>query len=145
MVIKLYKNSSDKRYINKTITDEKTLSSCRIYNDNSNSTPSIKIETDSVIPSGYNYAYIPDFGRYYYITDIEVGNGFIIVNLSVDVLMTYKTAILGSEVIVSRQQNQFNTYLADEKFKSYEYEKQFVHAFSSPFTKNLEFVLTVQG
>lgn len=145
MVIKLYKNSSDKRYINKTITDEKTLSSCRIYNDNSISTPSIKIETDSVIPSGYNYAYIPDFGRYYYITDIEVGNGFIIVNLSVDVLMTYKTAILGSEVIVSRQQNQFNTYLADEKYKSYEYEKQFVHAFSSPFTKNLEFVLTVQG
>lgn len=145
MVIKLYKNSSDKRYINKTITNEKTLSSCRIYNDNSISTPSIKIETDSVIPSGYNYAYIPDFGRYYYITDIEVGNGFIIVNLSVDVLMTYKTAILASEVIVSRQQNQFNTYLADEKFKSYEYENQFVHAFSSPFTKNLEFVLTVQG
>ena len=145
MTITLYKNQSDKRYINKTLADAKTLTSCRIYEDNSISTPSIRIETDSVIPSGYNYAYIPDFGRYYYITDIEVANGYIIVSLSVDVLMTYKSDILSSEVIVGRQESQFNTYLADDKFRAYEYNNQFVHAFSSPFTKNLEFVLTVQG
>lgn len=145
MTITLYKNQSDKRYITKTLADAKTLTNCRIYEDNSISTPSIRIETDSVIPAGYNYAYIPDFGRYYYITDIEVANGYIIVSLSVDVLMTYKNDILSSEVIVGRQESQFNTYLADDKFRAYEYNNQFIHAFSSPFTKNLEFVLTVQG
>lgn len=145
MTIKLYKNASDKRYLNKTLSDEKTLSSCRIYDNNSISSPSIRIETDGVIPSGYNYAYIPDLGRYYYITDIEIANGYIVASLSVDVLMTYRTAILSSEVIVSRQQSAFNTYLADDRFKAYEYNNQFVHAFSSPFTKTLEFVLTVQG
>lgn len=145
MTIKLYKNSSDKRYLNKSLSDEKTLSNCRIYDNNSISTPTIRIDTDSVIPTGYNYAYIPDFGRYYYITDIEVSNGYILVSLSVDVLMTYKDSILSSEVIVGRQQSMFNTYLADDKFKAYEYNNQFAHAFSSPFTKNLEFVLTVQG
>lgn len=145
MTIKLYKNTSDKRYLNKTLTGEKTLSNCRIYDNNSISSPSIRIETDSVIPTGYNYAYIPDLGRYYYITDIEICNGYINVSLAVDVLMTYRTAILSSEVIVSRQESAFNTYLSDDRFKAYQYDNQFVHAFTSPFTKTLEFVLTVQG
>lgn len=145
MTIKLYKNTSDKRYLNKTLTGEKTLSNCRIYDNNSILSPSIRIETDSVIPTGYNYAYIPDLGSYYYITDIEICNGYINVSLAVDVLMTYRTEILSSEVIVSRQESAFNTYLSDDRFKAYQYDNQFVHAFTSPFTKTLEFVLTVQG
>lgn len=43
----------------------------------------------------YNYVYIPFFGRYYFITNIEIqNNGLYILTLKEDVLYTYKTDII---------------------------------------------------
>ena len=66
-------------------------------------TPSIKLdmglETD---PSQYNYAYIPAFGRYYFIEDWFFTERLWIANLNVDVLATYKTQIGNSSLYVMR-------------------------------------------
>lgn len=66
-------------------------------------TPSIKLdlglETD---PSQYNYAYIPAFGRYYFIEDWFFTDRLWIANLNVDVLATYKTQIGNSSLYVMR-------------------------------------------
>ena len=53
-----------------------------------------------------NYAYIADYQRYYYVDSVTVGrNGMYVVQLSVDVLMTYADAIKNLSATISRQEN----------------------------------------
>lgn len=45
-----------------------------------------------------NYVYIPDFGRYYFVTDIEIkNNGLFRISLKEDVLMSYKDVLTNNE------------------------------------------------
>lgn len=50
----------------------------------------------------YNYAYISDFGRYYYVTDWVFVKGLWRAAFTVDVLATYKDQILASRQFVTR-------------------------------------------
>ena len=66
--ISLFKTDSENNRVVKVLTDEKQLSG-ELRNQTSVLNPTIRIEsTDNI--SGYNYCYISEFGRYYYITDI---------------------------------------------------------------------------
>lgn len=66
-------------------------------------TPSIKLDLGLADdPSQYNYAYIPAFGRYYFIEDWFFTDRLWIANLNVDVLATYKTQIGNSSLYVMR-------------------------------------------
>lgn len=63
----------------------------------------------------YNYAYIPDFGRYYFITDISRGHSYSYFNLEVDYLATNRTAIKNSTCYIIRcsQSNKQNNTILD--------------------------------
>lgn len=66
-------------------------------------TPSIKLDMGlAADPSQYNYAYIPAFGRYYFIEDWYFTERLWIANLNVDVLATYKTQIGNASLYVLR-------------------------------------------
>lgn len=66
-------------------------------------TPAIKLDMGLVSdPSVYNYAYIPAFGRYYFIEDWFFTDRLWIANMRVDVLATYKTQIGSSSLYVMR-------------------------------------------
>ena len=67
MDITLYVNMSERQQINKNIGDG-YLFSGTLRNESSAIKPSFLLQIDN--PTGYNYCYIPDFGRYYFITDI---------------------------------------------------------------------------
>lgn len=55
--------------------------------------PTIRVKASSVVD--YNYCYIPALRRYYFIDSVDAGNAeYYVLNLTVDVLMTYKTDIL---------------------------------------------------
>ena len=56
---------------------------------------------NSSVPD-YNYAYIQDFGRYYYITEWLFISGLWRAAMTVDVLATYKTEILASRQYITR-------------------------------------------
>ena len=72
-------------------------SDCDIMN------PSILIEASPDTVCGYNYAYIPEFGRWYFVQNVNAyRTGLSIVSLAVDVLYTYKESILNSNAIVCR-------------------------------------------
>lgn len=66
-------------------------------------TPAIKLDLGlATDPSVYNYAYIPAFGRYYFIEDWFFTDRLWIANMRVDVLATYKTQIGSSSLYVLR-------------------------------------------
>ena len=117
MNITLYKNKSANNVINKKLESEKNLGNSCILSDNTSVTsPTVIIggiaSLDTI--SDYNYAYIAQCHRYYYINDIiALSGGRVKLLLSVDVLMTYKTDILNSTQLVTRQKNKGKMYLAD--------------------------------
>lgn len=52
----------------------------------------------------YNYAYIEEFGRYYYIRDMVFDSNFIQLKLEVDVLMSFSSEIRTSTGTATRAQ-----------------------------------------
>lgn len=95
----------------------------------------------------YNYCYVQDFGRYYYITDIISANYTLWeIHCHVDVLMSYSEQIKEQTAIVARQENKYNMYLDDGIFMTYQNPKIQTKVFSveGPF-ETQEFVLVVAG
>lgn len=80
--------------------------------------PEILIEYAGTLTS-CNYAYIPEFLRYYFIKDIEnYRNNLWRVKMHCDVLKTFSEGILGSPCIVKRSSSDFNMMLNDPYFKT---------------------------
>lgn len=95
----LMTNTSERNELNKSIRDFASFE-CRLIDNTSVVNPSLLIEFSGNI-SVFNYAHIPSFNRYYYITDIvSVTNNLWRVNCHTDVLMSFKSQILGSMAIV---------------------------------------------
>lgn len=62
-----------------------------------------------------NYMYIPEFGRYYYITDITMHHsGLFIISARVDALMSFKEYIKELNCFVSRNEFEYDPSLQDE-------------------------------
>jgi hypothetical protein len=99
MRIILYKTESERIKINKVLEGELELVGS-LRDGSSITTPYILLQTN---PVDYNYAYIPEFKRYYYINSMTVmrSKAFVI-ELKCDVLMTYKSEIMELEGVVSR-------------------------------------------
>lgn len=114
MTIILYQNLSETHRVNKILINSKEYSgtlrdSCSIIN------PSFVIESSDNL-SEYNYCYIPNFNRYYFINDVTVVyNNMWQFSCHVDVLHTYSEQIKKSYAIISRQENLYNLYLPDDK------------------------------
>lgn len=64
-------------------------------------------------PSTYNYAYIPDFNRYYFVTDISFDRNRVIYTLSCDVLATYWETLKESTQYVLRSASSKNGKIVD--------------------------------
>ena len=99
MEIALCVNLSEKNKIGKN------LSSMNIFvgtlkEETSIINPVVLMELEN--PALYNYAYIPEFNRYYFITDmVAVRNGLWRVSMHVDVLESFKTSLMNIDVILS--------------------------------------------
>lgn len=76
--------------------------------------PSIIIAYDEVI--NFNYVYIPQLSRYYFVEEvISVRKGLWQLRLKVDVLMTYKTTILQQKGYISRCAFEYNFDIVDNE------------------------------
>ena len=99
MTVKFYNTNSDPRVINKVLTDEGTYSSIYLKDGTDVLRPSLKLKY--VNHKNYNYCYIPDFKRYYFIRNwSKQFGGTTVIDCEVDVLMSFKKDILNSDVIV---------------------------------------------
>lgn len=99
MKLTLYKYSGDDRVINKTLTDDNELEGT-LRDQADILSPVIALQTD---PRDYNYVYIPEFKRYYFVHSItQYRKNIWILNLKCDVLKTYENEIMELSGIVSQ-------------------------------------------
>lgn len=106
MEITLYKNSSNEREIVKTldvVTKKTYLTSyLKFPTDLLNPTIRINEQTSSGIED-YNYAYIKEFGRYYFITNITFFNTETFdIYLTVDVMMSWYESFKTDVMLIAR-------------------------------------------
>lgn len=142
LTINLQTNYSDVNVLDKNISNVSSVSGV-LKEQTSILNPIIKIQGS--LPTGVNYMTIPDFGRSYFVTDIQsITNDIFEITGKVDVLTTYKNQIRGCTGIVSRQESNWNLFLDDGSFKVYQNEIIKLAVFESGFTLN-QFVLAVAG
>ena len=99
MNIILYDNKSPKNKIGKTLVNANNITGTL---RGETSTSNIQMLLNIVDLNPYNYMYIADFNKYYFITNIiSVRTGLWLVNASIDVLESYKNEILQLNVILS--------------------------------------------
>lgn len=114
MLISLYNTTDSNMIINKTLTN-KVDYDIKIKDNVSLINPVIILKTETLITS--NYAYIPNFNRYYYIENIEVfPNDIYNLALKCDVLMSFKDDILNSNAYINQSTNSNKYY--DSGFRS---------------------------
>lgn len=67
-------------------------------------------------PSTYNYAYISDFHRYYFVTDVVFDRNRVIYTLSCDVLATYWDSLKESTQYILRSASAGDLYIVDSLY-----------------------------
>lgn len=142
MFINLYNNTSPPNYVNKSIAEVISLEGT-LREPTSIIDPVVIVERNS--PMGFNYAHIPIFNRYYFITGISSEtNSLVAIAMHVDVLMTYKEQIANMNAIIKRQENQYNLYLDDGIFKAYQNTKHKIIKFPYGFN-DFSYILALAG
>lgn len=144
MNITLYVNNSEKNKIGKNLTNDFSLSGS--LRDSTNIiNPVILIELNEI--GNYNYCYIPNFNRYYFITDITViRTGLYAISLLVDVLESFKTDIKNLSVILLNTQNSgVNNYLPSPVFRNNVKSKTDIINFPNGLNDSGEFILITAG
>ena len=140
-------NSSPVEKIGKTLSDGLDFN-VTLKEDTSILRPVLILASTAQAPiTGYNYMYISDFGRYYFIDDVKsVRNNVWEVSAHVDVLETYKDAILANSAVIKRQQSLYNLYLDDPEFKTYTTQRVQCKRFpANAFNKTLTYILITNG
>lgn len=149
MLIDLLTYSGEKNRIDKSsfLTNRFTVQGT-FRNNSSIYEPTVIVSRANLPQSQYNYMFIQDFGRYYFIDDIILTNTRLSeIHGKVDVLYTYATDILQSNCIIDKaEQLQYaNLHFDDGDFKLD--SRQFVTATSFDYglTDNGELILICSG
>lgn len=118
MVLKLYRNKSEDNKLDKELEDITQLNgvlreNCSILN------PVIKVSGfNNAMAAICNYAFIPEFARKYFVTDIiSLGNSYWEIHMRVDVLSSFSEQIKKQTAIIVRQERKYNMLLNDAAFK----------------------------
>ena len=116
MTLELMNTSADKRYLSKSASVVKKVT-CKIKEGTSIINPTViigKMSASSIRKC--NYAYISDFGRYYFINDIiETTANQLEISMHVDVLKTYSSQIRSISTMILRQENVYSPYYEDKE------------------------------
>lgn len=145
MTIEFYNNISPINKINKSIGSKLAELQGTLKDNTDIMNPTILIESAAV--PAYNYAYIPEFGRYYNVAPpTSIRTNLWELSMHVDALYTFKTGLLNANCILKRSSDRFNLYLNDPEMKCVQNEWVTCQPFPSGFnTDNATFVLALIG
>ena len=148
MRVILYNTTSDNRVLSKSITLIKEIDA-ELKDANDVISPTLKIQRFEGWEK-INYIYIKSFNRYYYVNTIKqlLGNT-ILLDCSVDVLMSNKDAIRNLTCIIDKQENSSTAYsdkyLDDGSFITECRTFNSILNFPTGFNNDGEFILITAG
>lgn len=112
MQIKLYVNSTDERYSQKNIVLKHTATA-QLTDSVSVESPYLLLDYRSEY-MGCNYVHVPEFNRYYFITEREIRNGNqMVIHCVVDWRVSFRGNILQSDIIADRSASAGDAYVPD--------------------------------
>ena len=119
MTVIFYKYDGIKNKINKTLENGLTVNDVIIQND-FDITDFYLLIKNTNFNSEYNYCYIQDLERYYFIESVEKMNGSIYkIRLTVDVLKSFSTQIENIQAIITKSENPDDNFVDCEKSENY--------------------------
>ena len=119
MTVIFYKYNDIKNKINKTLENGLTVNNVVIQNDFDITAFDLLIK-DTNFNSEYNYCYIQDLERYYFIESVERMNGSIYkIRLTVDVLKSFSTQIENIQAIITKSENPDDNFVNCEVSENY--------------------------
>lgn len=92
----------------------------------------------------WNYAYIDDFGYFYYLKDRSYSNGYMVVTLEIDPRMSFHSEIENLNVIANRCSSRYNLYQIDNKIPKLQKDLIQTQPFRGGFG-GASFILAVNG
>ena len=111
MLMKLYTTKTPNNTIGKVLENE-TEYNIKFKSQANRTKPVVVLMSETMID--FNYAYIPDFNRYYFVESIEVTpNKIYNISLRCDVLESFKNDILKSSGFVNQQTTTNKYYNSD--------------------------------
>ena len=143
MTIDLYTNTVPKGRLFKTLTNHKQVVGF-VREQIEVEVPVIHIEYDAAI-FNLNYAYIQQFGRYYWIEKKVIDGDTVHLTLQVDALNTYKSVILNSQCIAERSSSRYSLGLQDSFVKAEQGYRYNFSKFPYTFGTHASYVLAVTG
>lgn len=148
MTVDFYINKSDNRYINKTLQNVITLNNVYLKSDENKETMTLELDYNATVLSA-NYCYIRELSHYYYISEPTFGKQRVFLPIRCDLLMTFKTDIYKLDCIISRQQEEYNAYLKDDRLpvKAYQDVNTIVFdtCFVNPEVEEESIIMVVNG
>lgn len=144
MTITVYKISDDRRVVNKTLGTAVATLTAIFKNDADILNPVLEVAYNARVLTA-NYLYIDTLQRYYYIKNIKLDRQRLFLECEVDVLKTYYNEIKNLSCVVSRQENNFNTYLNDGVWRNLQPKEVITLPFTQSFYRPCNFVMTVGG
>lgn len=142
MTIKLYKTPSDPKMVTKDLNEELDVSGIAkdpvdIVN------PVLEIEGNNLTLAGYNYAYIQDYARYYFIEPRNDSYNLNTLMLHCDVLMSSSLWLKARSATITRNEVLYNAYLTDPNFPAYAYTNIVTKKFPSGIDADSIILMTV--
>lgn len=132
-----YVNHSDKLKVEKDLSQILTNKTITIIEPVDIFNPVIKLSKE-IGSLSFNYLYISDFNRYYFITEPPTWReGFYEVKLHCDVLMSFKRSFYKKQAIIKRNSRNYNLYLNDDHMKMLNYP--FYQTFNMKCTEGTPF------
>lgn len=142
MVIKLYKTDSDPRYVNKTLSNEVVINGvARQPLDILN--PVIEVEDTNFQYAAYNYMYIEDYNRYYFIENTPESYNLETITGRHDPLMNSRVWLKQRNATIKRNENLYSAYLNDPEFNTYAYKNIVTKNFPYALNQDSIILMTV--
>lgn len=142
MTISLLNTTSSPNTVSKVTTTVDTLTGTLRF-PSSIIDPVIQIQRAS--PVGFNYFYILEFGRYYYLKNVVAGtNGLLTISGHVDVLKSFDSQIRASTGIAVRQEFNWDLYLDDGTYKARQNPNIKIRKWPYEFN-DFSYILTLAG
>jgi hypothetical protein len=124
------RTNSTKRPSSGTDYNIEVKAPCNIIN------PEIKIAFNAN-PTGYNYCYIPTWGRYYWVKNWTYSNSLWTASLVVDALASYRDQIGSSTEYVVRSSAQYDGTISDSLYPAKATVQSVTNAFQGGFAETI--------